>query len=304
MSFTSAEIPLQTGKTAIVTGSNTGIGFAIAETLAAKGARVLLACRDGDKAAEAIRQIEGGKEQGGEVEYLHLDLSNIASVREAAETASKEKRIDLLINNAGVMMPPFSTATAGCELQFAVNHLGHFAFTSLLLDKLAEQDGARIVMQSSLAHRRGDIDFDNLDGSKGYDKSEFYSQSKLANLLFANELDRRLRAKNSDTIALACHPGVAATELMRHIKGEKIFSSIVGTVLNDPEQGALPALQAATDPEAQGGDYYGPYGLMEVRGNASGRAVTSKKARDEELARRLWDKSIELTGVDPGLPPA
>ncbi|MGB3795464.1 MAG: SDR family NAD(P)-dependent oxidoreductase, partial [Alteraurantiacibacter sp.] len=153
MSFTPAEIPLQTGKTAIVTGSNTGIGFAIAETLAAKGARVLLACRDGDKAAEAIRKIEGGKEQGGEVEYLHLDLANIASVREAAETAAKEKRIDLLINNAGVMMPPFFTATAGCELQFAVNHLGHFAFTSLLLDKLAKQDGARIVMQSSIAHK-------------------------------------------------------------------------------------------------------------------------------------------------------
>ncbi|MWV27748.1 oxidoreductase [Aurantiacibacter rhizosphaerae] len=304
MSFTPAEIPLQSGKTAIVTGSNTGIGFAIAETLAAKGARVLLACRDGDKAAEAIRKIEGGKEQGGEVEYLHLDLANIASVREAAEAAMKEKRIDLLINNAGVMMPPFSTATAGCELQFAVNHLGHFAFTSLLLDKLEEHNGARVVMQSSLAHRRADIDFDNLDGSKGYDKSEFYSQSKLANLLFANELNRRLRAKGSETIALACHPGIAATELMRHIKGEKIFSSIVGTVLNDSDQGALPALQAATDPAAQGGDYYGPYGLMEVRGSASGRGVQTKRARDKELAKRLWDKSIELTGVDPGLPPA
>ena len=304
MSFTAAEIPIQTGKTAIVTGSNTGIGFAIAETLANKGARVLLACRDEDKAAEAARKIEGGKEQGGEVEYLHLDLSNIVSVREAAETAAKEKRIDLLINNAGVMMPPFSTATAGCELQFAVNHLGHFAFTSLLLNKLAETEGARVVMQSSLAHRNGDIDFDNLDGSNGYDKNLFYKQSKLANLLFANELDRRMRAKGSSTIALACHPGVAATELMRHIKGEKIFSAIVGTVLNDPEQGALPALQAATDPDASGGDYYGPYGLMEVRGSASGRAVQSERARDEDLARRLWDKSIELTGVDPGLSPS
>ena len=304
MSFTSAEIPLQTRKTAIVTGANTGIGFAIAETLAAKGARVLVACRDGDKAAEAIRKIEGGKEQGGEVEYLHLDLANIASVREAAETAAKEKRIDMLINNAGVMMPPLSTATAGCELQFAVNHLGHFAFTSLLLDKLAEQDGARVVMQSSIAHKRGDIDFDNLDGSQGYDKNKFYSQSKLANLLFAEELNRRLRAKGSSTVSLACHPGVAATELMRHLKGEKMLSAIVGTVLNDAEQGALPALQAATDPEAQGGDYYGPYGLMEVRGNTSGRAVKSKNAQDEALAKRLWDKSIELTGVDPGLPPA
>ncbi len=304
MSFTSAEIPLQAGKTAIVTGSNTGIGFAIAETLASKGARVLLACRDGDKAAEAIRKIEGGKEQGGEVEYLHLDLENIASVREAAETAAKENRIDLLINNAGVMMPPFSTATAGCELQFAVNHLGHFAFTSLLLDKLAEQDGARVVMQSSLAHRNADIDFDNLDGSQGYDKQRFYGQSKLANLLFANELDRRLRKAGSKTIALSSHPGIAASELMRHIKGGQVFSSVVGAVLNTSEQGAMPALQAATDPDAKGGEYYGPYGFMETRGSESGRAVQSKRAQDEDLARRLWDKSVELTGVDPGLPPA
>ena len=301
MSFTPAEIPIQTGRTAIVTGSNTGIGFAIAATLASKGARVLLACRDGDKAAEAISRIEGGKEQGGEAEYLHLDLSNIASVREAAETAAKEDRIDMLINNAGVMMPPFSTATAGCELQFAVNHLGHFAFTALLLDKLAEQDGARVVMQSSLAHRGADIDFDNLDGSNGYDRQRFYGQSKLANLLFANELDRRLRKAGSPVTALTCHPGIAASELTRHIKGGGVFSALVGTVLNTSEQGALPALQAATDPEAQGGDFYGPYGFMESRGRTSGRAVQSKRAQDEALAARLWDKSVELTGIDPEL---
>lgn len=304
MSFSFAQIPVQTGKTAIVTGANTGIGFAIAETLANKGARVLLACRDADKAAQAIARIDGGKEQGGEVEYLHLDLANIASVREAAKAAEKESRIDLLINNAGVMMPPFSTATAGRELQFAVNHLGHFAFTSLLLDKLAQKAGARVVLQSSIAHKRGDIDFDNLDGSKGYGKSEFYSQSKLANLLFALELDRRLRAKGSGTSALASHPGVAATELMRHIKGEKLLSAIVGTVLNDAKQGALPALQATTDPDATGGDYCGPYGFMEIRGNVSGRAFLSEKAQNADLAKRLWDKSIELTGVDPGLAPA
>jgi NAD(P)-dependent dehydrogenase (short-subunit alcohol dehydrogenase family) len=304
MSFTFANIPIQQGRTAIVTGANTGIGFEIARALAAKGARVLLACRDGDKAADAIARIDGGREQGGETQYLHLDLANIASVREAAETAAKEERIDMLVNNAGVMIPPFSTATAGCELQFAVNHLGHFTFTSLLLDKLAQGDGGRVVMQSSIAHRGADIDFDNLDGNKGYDRSEFYGQSKLANLLFADELDRRLRKAGSSVVALASHPGIAATELTRHVKGGKLFSSVVGAVLNTSEQGALPALQAATDPEAQGGDYYGPYGFKETRGKTSGRAVKSKRARDEQLAARLWDKSIELTGIDPGLDPA
>ncbi|WP_338240611.1 oxidoreductase [Aurantiacibacter hainanensis] len=304
MSFTFGDIPLQQGRTAIVTGANTGIGFEIARALASKGARVLLACRDGDKAAEAITRIDGGREQGGETEYLHLDLGNIASVREAAEQVAGEERIDMLINNAGVMMPPFSTATAGCELQFAVNHLGHFAFTALLLDKLAEEGGARVVMQSSLAHRGADIDFDNLDGARGYDKQRFYGQSKLANLLFANELDRRLRKKGSSVTALACHPGIAASELMRHIKGGGFMSSIVGTVLNTAEEGALPALQAATDPQAEGGEYYGPYGFMEARGKASGRGVQSRRAQDEALAARLWDKSVELTGIDPKLPPA
>ncbi len=299
MSFTFGDIPIQQGRTAVVTGANTGIGFEIARALAAKGARVLLACRDGDKAAEAIARIDGGREQGGETEYVHLDLANLATVREAAETAAKEERIDMLVNNAGVMMPPFSTATAGCELQFAVNHLGHFAFTSLLLDKLAEGDGGRVVMQSSIAHRNADIDFDNLDGSEGYDKTKFYGQSKLANLLFANELDRRLRKAGSKAIALSSHPGIAASELMRHIKGGKYFSSIVGAVLNTSEEGALPALQAATDPSAQGGDYYGPYGFMETRGKTSGRAVQSKRAQDETLAARLWDKSVELTGIEP-----
>ena len=304
MSFTFGDMPLQQGRTAIVTGANTGIGFEIARAMASKGARVLLACRDGDKAAEAITRIDGGREQGGETEYLHLDLGNIASVREAAEQAAKEKRIDVLINNAGVMMPPFSTATAGCELQFAVNHLGHFAFTALLLEKLAEEGGGRVVMQSSLAHRGADIDFDNLDGAHGYDRQRFYGQSKLANLLFANELDRRLRKAGSSVTALACHPGIAASELTRHIKGGKVFSSVVGTLLNTSEQGALPALQAATDPQAEGGEYYGPYGFMESRGKASGRAVQSRRAKDEALAARLWDKSVELTGIDPGLPPA
>ena len=295
--FTFADIPEQTGKTAIVTGSNTGIGYEIARHLARKGARVLLACRDGDKAAQAANEMKEGPERL-EVETLHLDLANIASVREAAKAAKKEERIDLLVNNAGVMMPPLDHATAGTELQFAVNHLGHFALTALLLDKIAEDGGGRVVVQSSIAHKSGDIDFDNLDASQGYEKSPFYSQSKLANLLFALELDRRLRSANSPVAAIACHPGVAASELTRHLKGAAVIKPIMNVVLNTSEQGALPALQAATDPNVEGGDYLGPRGLLEARGNSSGRAFKSERARDEDLARRLWETSEELTGVE------
>lgn len=294
--FAFPDIPEQSGKTAIITGSNTGIGYQIAHHLARKGARVVLACRDGDKAAEAANELKSGPERL-DIDTLHLDLANIASVRQAAEQAKSEDRIDMLINNAGVMMPPLSHATAGTELQFAVNHLGHFAFTALVFEKLKENGGARIVTQSSIAHKSGDIDFENLDAAHGYDKGRFYSQSKLANLLFALELDRRLRSANSTVSSVACHPGVAASELTRHIKGSSIIQPVMNVVLNTSEQGALPALQAATDPNAEGGDYYGPRGLLEARGNTSGRAFKSKRARDEELAKRLWEKSEELTGV-------
>lgn len=304
MSFAFSDIPDQTGKTAIVTGANTGIGFAIAEGLARKGARVLLACRDADKAQEAQERLAYGHERA-DTEFLPLDLENIASVREAADRASQKERIDILVNNAGVMMPPLSYAPGGSELQFAVNHLGHFAFTSLLLDKLAADGGARVVTQSSLAHRGAEIDFDNLDAAKGYGRTKFYGQSKLANLLFALELDRRLRATNSPVVSIACHPGIAQTELTRHLGVVgNLFGSLVGLVLNSSEQGALPALQSATDPDAKGGDYYGPYGLREMSGRTSGRAIASKTARDPQLAQRLWEKSIELTGIDPGLEPA
>ena len=303
MSFGFAAIPDQTGKTAIVTGANTGIGLEIARELARKGARVILACRDGDKAAQAQRDISSGPERAN-TQFLHLDLANIASVRDAAEEAAKEPRIDILINNAGIMYPPLSRGTGGTESQFAVNHLGHFAFTALMLDKLAADGGGRVVVQSSLAHRRGRIAFDNLDASNGYARGRFYNQSKLANLLFAMELDRRLRKARSSVSALACHPGIAQTDLMRHLGPLKLLGNVVGLVLNDAKAGAIPALQAATDPEARGGDYYGPYGLGEASGSTSGPAFATQRARDEDLARELWAKSIELTGIDPGLPPA
>ncbi|MCA0976951.1 SDR family NAD(P)-dependent oxidoreductase [Qipengyuania flava] len=304
MTFAFSDIPTLSGKTAIVTGANTGIGLEIARALSRKGARVVLACRDADKANAAIDEISSGPERA-DLAYLHLDLANIASVRDAAEEARKEERIDLLINNAGVMFPPLSHGSTGAELQFAVNHLGHFAFTGLLLDKLAENGGARVVSQSSIAHRDRALDFDNLDASQGYSRSKFYGQSKLANLLFAFELDRRLRAAGSPVKSVAAHPGVAQTNLTRHMGvAGKIFGPAVGLFLNSSEEGALPALQAATDAGVQGGEYFGPYGFREMSGKVSGPAIATKTAQDPLLASRLWAKSVELTGVDPGLSPA
>lgn len=303
MSFAFSDIPDQTGRTAVVTGANTGIGREIARALARKGARVVLACRDADRANEAIEDINSGPERA-DLAYLHLDLANIASVRDGAEEAMREERIDILVNNAGVMIPPLARGSTGAELQFAVNHLGHFAFTALLLDKLAQDGGARVVTQSSLAHKGADIDFDNLDARRGYNRLKFYGQSKLANLLFAKELDRRLRAKNSPVVSIASHPGIAQTELTRHLGiFGNVFGAATGFFLNSPEKGALPALQAATDPAAEGGDYYGPYGFREMSGGASGPARATKTAQDPQLAERLWARSIEMTGVNPGLDP-
>lgn len=303
--FTFDGIPDQSGKTALVTGANTGLGYAISEALARKGADVILACRDADKAGEARERI-AEKAPGANTRFLELDLSDLASIRAAADIAAGEKRLDVLINNAGIMMPPLSTKM-GVESQFAVNHLGHFALTGLLLGALAksaEKHGeARIVNQSSIAHKGARIDFDNLDGSRGYLRQKFYGQSKLANLLFTFELDRRLRAYNSKVSAYASHPGIAGTDLMRNMGPLSILSKVIGTVLNDPHEGALPALQAATSIDVEPGGYYGPYGLGEISGRSSGRAIATRTARDPLLAARLWEKSVELTKVDPGLEP-
>ena len=212
MPFTEAEVPDQFGKCFIVTGANAGIGFETAKVLARKGARVLLGCRDAGKAAAAIARIGPGVDAA----HLPLDLADLASVRAAAEIAAQEPRLDGLINNAGVMFPPLTRTAQGFELQWGVNHLGGFALTALLLPKLAETQGARVVVTASLAHQRGNIQWDDLNAERGYKRGERYSDSKLANLLHVAELDRRLRAAGSPVTAIGCHPGVAATELMRH----------------------------------------------------------------------------------------
>ena len=300
--FTAADVPAQEGKTIIVTGANTGIGFEIASVLASRGARVVLACRNKAKAEAAMARI-GAAVTGADLAFLPLDQADLASVRAAAELAGKEQRVDLLINNAGVMIPPLSRTAQGFEQQFGVNHLGTFALTGLLLPKLAETLGSRVVVTSSIAHRQGKIRFDNLDAARGYNRMAFYAQSKLANLVFAIELDRRLRAAGSPVIAVGCHPGVAASELSRHIPFAGMFAPLLGLVLNSSAQGAWPALQAATDPAVQGGDYFGSQSLDEMRG-PSGPAKPSRQALDPAIARRLWEVSVELTGIDPRLPPA
>ena len=302
MPFTDADVPNQVGKTFIVTGANTGIGFEAAKALAGKGARVLLACRDAAKAEAAMSRI-GAAVPGADLAFLPLDQADLASVRRAAGLAAKEPRLDVLLNNAGVMMPPLTHTAQGFELQFGVNHLGTFALTGLLLPKLAETPGSRVVVTASIAHRRGKIDFANFDARKGYNRGGFYSQSKLANLLFLYELDRRLRAAGSPVSAIGCHPGVAASELVRHFPGGRLVAGFMSLFLNTAAKGAWPALQAATDPAAQAGGYYGPQGFGEMRG-PSGLAERMPHATDVDVARRLWDMSVEMTGVDPGLPPA
>ena len=298
--FTAEDVPDQTGKTYFVTGANTGIGFEAASVLAAKGARVLLGSRSRAKGDAAAARIKGSH-PGASVTVVDLDLGDLASVRAAADLVAGEPRLDGLIDNAGIMYTPQMETKDGFEAQFGVNHLGHFALTGLLLPKLEETAGSRIVIISSIGHRRGEIDFDDIDATASYSPQDRYYQSKLANLLFMYELDRRLRAKNSNTIAVAAHPGIASTELGRHMSGvAQTMMKPLGALLNSADAGAWPTLAAATDPSVEGGQYFGPGKAFETRGPAK-QVDTTELSKDPELAARLWDLSIEMTGVDPGI---
>jgi len=300
--YTDADVPAQEGKCFIVTGANAGIGFETAKVLAGKGARVLLGCRDTAKADAAIAQIRAAT-PGANIVHLPLDLGDLASVRAAAAIASTEPRVDALVNNAGVMFPPLTRTAQGFEQQWGVNHLGPFALTALLLPKLAETQGSRVIVTSSLAHQRGNIAWDDLNAEKGYNRTQRYSDSKLANMLHFAELNRRLQAAGSPVMAIGCHPGVAATELMRHGGVFQVFMPVVGLLLNTAAMGAWPALQAATAPDAKPGGYYGPRGWREMKG-PSAEASRTQQAQDPALARKLWDVSVEMTGIDPALAPA
>jgi len=299
--FTEANVPQQTGKSFIVTGANTGVGFEIARVLAARGARVLLGCREQTRALDAIARIKRITPDADLV-WLPLDLGDLDSVRTAAEIAAKEPRIDALINNAAIMNPPLVRTKQGFESQFGVNHLGVFALTSLLLLKLAETPGSRVVVTSSIAHLKGKIDWDDLNANKSYIKTDRYGGSKLANALFFFELDRRLRAAKSPVTAIGVHPGIANTSLGRHMGIIQLIGPIVGLLLNSPDMAAWPALLGATG-KVKAGAYYGPTGFGGVRGVA-GEAKRAPHAEDPALAKRLWDVSIVMTGIDPGLPAA
>lgn len=298
--FTDANAPDQSAKCIIVTGANTGIGFEVSKVLAARGARVLLACRDKAKAEAAMNRIRQNTPEAN-LAFLPLDLADLASVRSAAEIAAREPHIDVLINNAGVQGPKLRHTVQGFELTFGVNHLGCFAFTSLLLPKLMETHGSRIVVTSSGQHKGAKIEWEDLNAEKSFKWLPRYGASKLANMLFVFELDRRLRAAGSPVTAVACHPGLVGTELGRDSIAGKVLMPLAGLLLNTPAMGAWSALHAATGQIKPGG-YYGPTGFRELRG-PSRECIGSEQSRDPQLAKRLWDVSVDMTGIDPGLPP-
>jgi NAD(P)-dependent dehydrogenase (short-subunit alcohol dehydrogenase family) len=296
--WTKKDIPDQSRRVAVITGANTGLGYETAAALAEHGAHVVLAVRNLDKGKDAVARIAANSPQA-DVALQELDLTSLASVRSAAEQLRSEyDRIDLLINNAGVMWTPKSTTKDGFELQFGTNHLGHFAFTGLLLDRLLPVEGSRVVTVSSIGHRlRADIHFDDLQWERSYSRVGAYGQSKLANLLFTYELQRRLAPQHT-TIATAAHPGGSQTELSRNLPPllRRAFALVEPRIAQDAATGALPTLRAATDPGVLGGQYYGPDGFGEMRGYPK-VVPSSDKSHDVELQRRLWAVSEELTGV-------
>jgi NAD(P)-dependent dehydrogenase (short-subunit alcohol dehydrogenase family) len=296
--FTDNDVPDQSGRVFFITGANSGLGYEAAKLLAGRGARVLLGCRSAERAEEAMADIRAVYAEA-DLRFIPLDLGDLHSVRAAAQLAGEEPRLDVLLNNAGIMMPPRDETVDGFESQFGVNHLGTFALTGLLLGKLSEGQAPRVVITSSMAHRSGRIDFDDINAEKGYSRWSRYAMSKLANLLHMYDLDRRLRAADSPIIATACHPGIADTELSRHFPDLMIslLRPVTGLFMNTAAQGAWPTLAAAAGPGVESGQYFGPSRNGEWTGPA--REVQPRpKAKRTELAKRLWDVSEKMTGVE------
>jgi NAD(P)-dependent dehydrogenase (short-subunit alcohol dehydrogenase family) len=302
--WSEADVPDQSGRVVVVTGANTGIGYQTAAVLAYRGAHVVLAVRNLEKGNAALARIVAASPRA-DVTLQALDLSSLDSVRAAADALrTVYPRIDLLINNAGVMWTPKQVTADGFEMQFGTNHLGHFALTGLVLDHLLPVRGSRVVTVSSQGHRfRASIHFDDLQWERHYDRIAAYGQSKLANLLFTYELQRRLEARpEAKTVAVAAHPGGSNTELTRNLPAIiRPAAAVLGPMLfQSPAMGALPTLRAATDPAVQGGQYYGPDGLGEQRGHPK-LVQSSAQSHDEDLQRRLWTVSEELTSVSFGV---
>jgi hypothetical protein len=301
--WTANDIPDLSGKTMIVTGGNSGIGYEAAQELARKGAQVVLACRSLDKAREAALRIKGIYPNAA-VDLMALDLTSLTSVRAFAPAfLEKYPELHVLCNNAGVMALPYRKTADGFEMQFGTNHLGHFALTGLLLERLLSTPQSRVVNVSSTAHRIGRMSFDDLNSEKSYGKWRAYGQSKLANLLFTYELQRKLVAAKAETISIACHPGYAATNLQAagpRMEGSSLMESITDLgnrlLAQSAAMGALPTLYAATADGVRGGDYIGPDGFFENTGYPK-KTQSNARSHDRADAARLWGISEKLTGV-------
>lgn len=292
-----SQLPDLSGKTYVITGANSGIGFEAARMLSEAGGDVIIACRNQSKALEAKSQLE--KTAKGKIDIISLDLASMSSIRSAADELRKGiTKIDALINNAGIMQTPHLLTADGFEMQFGTNHLGHFLWTSLLFDLVGKAEG-RVVTVSSVAHKFGKINFSDLMSELSYSPTDAYCQSKLANLMFAMDLHRKLQAKHSKVSSIACHPGYSATNLQS--TGPEGFFKLTYKVLNkvvaqSMKKGAIPTVLAAAGNEAKAGGYYGPQAFSEARGRVSDARVMPK-ALDEQQASRLWKESEQLTGI-------
>jgi NAD(P)-dependent dehydrogenase (short-subunit alcohol dehydrogenase family) len=305
--WTEQDVPDLAGRVALVTGANSGIGYETARVFAEHGAHVVLGCRNPDRAADAARRIDD-REPRGSVEVLRLDLADLDSVTTASSAfCAEHSRLDLLVNNAGLMCTPRGVTAQGFETQFGVNHLGHFALTASLLPTLLDTEGSRVVTVSSLSHhfaRVGVDEVDELVSPRRYSPLGAYCGSKLANLLFTFELQARLAVVEAPTIAVAAHPGGANTNLGRENPGGPFFTLVswmrpyVEGFTQSPQIGALATLRAATDSAADGGSFFGPDGLLQIWGHPI-RVGPSRRARDRELAARLWNTSVAATGRRP-----
>jgi NAD(P)-dependent dehydrogenase (short-subunit alcohol dehydrogenase family) len=301
--WTADELPDLTDRVIVVTGANGGLGFETCRALVRHGAHVIMACRSADKAAEAVQRLES-EPATGRAEPWALDLASLRSIEAFAERfTAQHDELHGLCNNAGVMALPRRVTADGFEMQLGTNHLGHYALTGRLLPLLLAAEGSRVVTVTSLVHRMARVDFDDLQGERHYRRWAAYGQSKLANLLFTYELQRRLGAAKAETIAVACHPGYSSTNLQEQAAAAA-GSAIVGRILSaanrvaaqSPEMGALPSLFALAADDVQGGDFIGPGGPMQIWGHPV-KVEPAAIAKDPELAGRLWAVSQQLTGV-------
>lgn len=300
--WTVDDIPDLSGKVIIVTGGNSGLGYESVKAFAAKNATVILTSRTVEKGEKARNEIVA-ELHSADIQVMQLDLADLRSIREfAGQFAKKYRRLDILLNNAGIMMTPYQQTKDGFESQVGTNHLGHFALTGLLLDLIRTTENSRVVNVSSNAHKWGKMDFDNLlfENGKDYSPTNAYGRSKLANLLFTYELQSRLKEHKINSMALAAHPGISLTNLARHLEDKWWYNLMMlfsGLITQKAEYGALPQIRAAVDPRAEGGSYYGPNGFNQMKGDPV-VVESSKASHDKEDAMKLWAVSERLTGVN------